>query len=142
MNRLYLTAEIGVTWRVDDVDPRVLPFDRGAFRQNRDAALFFEIVRVHRAFFDALIIAEGARLAEKLVNEGCFAMIDVRDDGDITQGHLKRAFWEVSIGSNAPPDSGAPLTQYVLRRNIRTDPKAASLRRPGKISEFFPARLI
>jgi hypothetical protein len=26
-------------------------------------------------------------LAEKLVNKGGFAMIDVRDDGDITQGH-------------------------------------------------------
>ena len=62
------------------------PFDRGALGQNGDAALLLEIVRIHRPFFNALVVAEGAGLAEQLVDEGGLAVVDVRDDGDIAQG--------------------------------------------------------
>ena len=94
---LNFATEIGMAGRIDDIDARFasFPFDLSAFRQNRDPAFFFEVVRIHRALFNALVVAESARLAEKLVNKGGFAMIDVRDDGDITQRHLKWAFWEV-----------------------------------------------
>ena len=41
---LDLTAEIGVAGRIDNVDPRIdalpMPFDAGAFRQNRDPTFF------------------------------------------------------------------------------------------------------
>ena len=38
-----------------------------------------------RAFFDALVIAEGAGLAEHGVDQGGLAMVDVGDDGDVSQ---------------------------------------------------------
>ena len=74
--------------RVDDVDVRAVPLDRGALGEDRDPALFLEVVRIHRALFDPLVFAEGARLAEELVDKGRLAVIDVRDDRDVTQVHL------------------------------------------------------
>jgi hypothetical protein len=72
---------------VDDVDPRAVPVDRGALGQNRDPALLLEVVGIHRPLLDALVLAEGARLAEELVDEGRLPMVDVRDDRDVTQIH-------------------------------------------------------
>jgi hypothetical protein len=81
----HFAAEIGVSGGVDDVDPGAFPFDRGALGQNGDAAFFFEVVRIHRALFDPLIVAESAGLAEQLVNQRGLAMVDVGDDRDIAQ---------------------------------------------------------
>ncbi len=105
---LDFAAEIGVSGRVDDIDPRgfeagigtarsrlylTVPFDAGALGQNRNPALFLKIVRIHRALFDALVFAEGARLTEQLVDQRGFAVIDVSDNGDIAKrargGHEK-----------------------------------------------------
>ena len=87
-NALHLAAEIGVAGRVDDIDAGVLPGDRGRLGHDRDAALFFEIVGIHHAFGDALILAERARLLEQTIDEGRLAVVDVGDDGDIAQLHL------------------------------------------------------
>ena len=89
---LDLGAEIGVAGRVDDVDVgdgagRVRPFDRGAFGEDGDPALLLEVVRIHRPLLDALVVAEGAGLAEQLVDEGRLAVVDVRDDRDVAQVH-------------------------------------------------------
>ena len=67
----------------------IIPFDAGALGEDRDATFFFQIIGIHRALFNALIIAKRPRLAEQLVNKGRFAMIDVRDDGHIAEAHLK-----------------------------------------------------
>ena len=40
---------------------------------------------MHRALFHALVVAEGAGLAEQLVDQGRLAVIDVRDDGDVAE---------------------------------------------------------
>ena len=60
----------------------------GALGEDGDPALFLEVVRIHRPLFDALVVAEGARLAEELVDEGRLAVIDVRDDRHVAQVHL------------------------------------------------------
>ena len=57
---LYLAAEVGVAGRVDDVDADVVPDDRGGFRQDRDAALTFEVVRIHHPFGRGFVVAERA----------------------------------------------------------------------------------
>ncbi len=57
-NALDLAAEIGVAGRVDDIDPGVLPDQRGGLGEDGDAALAFEIVRIERALGDALILAK------------------------------------------------------------------------------------
>ena len=90
---LHLAAEVRVAGRVDDVDVVGLvpalgrPFDAGRLGQDGDPAFLFEIVRIHRALFHALIVAEGAGLAEQLVDKRGLAMIDVGDDRHVAKGH-------------------------------------------------------
>ncbi len=44
---------------------------------------FFEISRIHHAFFNRLVLLKGAGLAQKVVNEGRFTMVDVGNDANI-----------------------------------------------------------
>src|SRR5690606_22347208 len=78
---------IGVPGRVDDVDLHALPVDGRVLRQDRDAPLALERVRVHDALLHRLVVAEDAGLAEHLVDEGRLAVIYVRDDRDVTNGN-------------------------------------------------------
>ncbi len=48
-------------------------------------ALLLEVVGIHRPLLDPLVVAERARLAEQLVDQGRLAMVDVRDDRDVTK---------------------------------------------------------
>ena len=84
---LDLGAEIGVAGRVDDVDVRSVPVDRGALGEDGDPALLLEVVRIHRPLLDALVVAEGAGLAEELVDKRRLAVIDVGDDRHVTEVH-------------------------------------------------------
>ena len=67
---------------------RAVPLDAGALGEDGDPALFLEVVRIHRPLLDALVVAEGARLAEELVDERRLAVIDVRDDRHVAQVHV------------------------------------------------------
>ena len=71
--------------RVDDVDVRALPFDRAVLREDRDAALALEVVRVHHPLLDMLVRGERARLREQLVDERRLAVVDVGDDRDVAK---------------------------------------------------------
>ena len=83
---LDLAAEVGVARGVNDVDVRAFVFDRAVLGENRDAAFFFDIAGVHDPLRHLLVRCEGAGLAQQLVNQRGFAMIDVRDDGDVANG--------------------------------------------------------
>ena len=84
---LDLAAEIGVARRVDDVDARALPDDRGRLGEDGDAALALEVVRVHGALGDLLVVAEGAALLQQAVDQRGLAVVDVRDDRDVADVH-------------------------------------------------------
>ena len=84
-NALDFATEIGVSRGIDDVDVIVAPVECSVLGQNRDPALALEIVAVHHALASVLARIERAGLAEQLVDKGRFAMINVRDDGDITE---------------------------------------------------------
>ena len=84
---LDLAAEIGVAGGVDDVHAGVFPKHRGRLGENGDAAFLFEIVRVHDALGDPLVVAEGAGLLEQTVDQRGLAVVDVGDDGDVAQFH-------------------------------------------------------
>ena len=73
--------------RVNNVDAHIFPDDGRGLRQNRDAALFFQLVGIHDALDDALIVAERAGLLQELVHQSGFAMVNVRDDRDIAEFH-------------------------------------------------------
>ena len=60
--------------------------------ENRDAAFFFQVVRVHHAFDDALIVAERAGLLQQAIDQGGLAVVDVGDNGDVAQFHGKSSF--------------------------------------------------
>jgi hypothetical protein len=51
-----------------------------------DAALFFEVVAVHHAFFEVLVCGEGAGLAQQFVDQRGLAVVDVGNDGDVAYG--------------------------------------------------------
>ena len=70
---------------VDDVDlDSVVPY-RGVLGEDRDAALSFEIARVHHPLGDAFVGAEGAALPQHGIDQGCLAMIHVGDDCEISE---------------------------------------------------------
>jgi hypothetical protein len=102
---LDLGAEVGVAGGVDDVDAEMLgrarrrPLDAGRLGEDGDPALLLQVVRIHRPFLDALVVAEGAGLAEQLVDQGRLAVIDVRDDRHVAEAHgVKLLEWEKGGG--------------------------------------------
>jgi hypothetical protein len=106
MTALDLTAEVGVSGRVDDVDrhaavrrTRAGVADGGVLREDRDALLALEVAGVHGAFGELMVLVEASLLLEHGVDQGRLAVVDVGDDCDIAQvganGHAKRV---LSVG--------------------------------------------
>ncbi len=71
--------------RIDNVDLDTVIADAGSLRENGDAALAFELVGIHHAFDVLLICAEKSALVQHGVHQRGFAVIDVRNDGDIAR---------------------------------------------------------
>ena len=92
---LHLAAEVGVARGVDDVDLDVLVLDGDVLGEDGDATLALLVVGIQDAVLDLLVCAEGVRRAEKLVNEGGLAVVDVRDDGDVAEVLLTHGFLSV-----------------------------------------------
>ena len=82
-NAFHLSAEIGMARGIDDIDAQIAMKNGGAFGKNGDAAFAFEVIAVHRAFDDLLVVAESAGLPQHRVYERRFPMVDMGDDGDI-----------------------------------------------------------
>ena len=82
-NALHFAAEIGVAGSVDDVDVVILVLERGVLGLDRDAFFALEVHRVHDALDHGLVGAERAGLAQELVDQRGFAMVNVGDDGDV-----------------------------------------------------------
>jgi hypothetical protein len=76
-----------VTGRVDDVDAGVLPLHRRRLGQDGDAALALQVVGIHGALGDLLVLAEGAGLLQQAIDQGGLAVVDVGDDGDVAKVH-------------------------------------------------------
>jgi hypothetical protein len=79
------TTEVGVPWGINDVDTVVIPFNRGVFREDGNPTLFLQIVGVHHAFLGFGTRIKRTGLLQQLINQGSFTMVNVRDDGDVTQ---------------------------------------------------------
>ncbi len=70
--------------RIDDVDVRAFPAHGTVFCQDGNAALALNRIVVHHGVHDFLVVGEGTGLTQQLVNHGGFAMVNVGDDGDVT----------------------------------------------------------
>ena len=73
-----------MAWRVDEVDLRSLPLDGDVLREDRDTAFLLEIVGVEDPFAGELAGSKLSALAKQAVDEGRLAVVDVGEDGDIT----------------------------------------------------------
>ena len=82
---LDLSAEICVPGGVDDVYLDVLVVDGGVFREDRDAAFALDVPRVHDAGHSLLVLAVDPALLQHLVDQRSLSVVDVGDDGDISQ---------------------------------------------------------
>ena len=82
---LDLAAEVRMAGRIDDVDLHIAVMDRGVLRHDRDAAFAFEIHRIHHPIGNLLVSAKNSALAQHAIDQSGFAVIDVRDDGDVAQ---------------------------------------------------------
>jgi len=78
-------AEIGMSRRIDDIDFDAPVFHGRVFCRDRDAALLFQGHRVHHAVFHRLIGAEDAGLLEHGVEQRGLAVVNMRNDGNISQ---------------------------------------------------------
>ncbi len=65
---LDLSAEIGVSGRIDDVDMGVAVLDRAVLGNDGDAALALDVVAVHDPLGDVLMRGKGPCLAQELVD--------------------------------------------------------------------------
>jgi hypothetical protein len=99
--------------RVDDIDAHLMflgaPYDRGAFCEDRDATLALQLVRVERPLGDLLVGAKGSRLAQQLVDQRRFAVVDMRDNRNVADIHAHQAQTELipCPGSSRAPTSSA-----------------------------------
>ena len=89
-NAFHLAAEIAVAGSVDDIDLGVAVVHADIFREDGDAAFAFEFVAVEEAGVHFLVFAEELGLADDLVDERGLAVVDVRDDGDVSDVLHKR----------------------------------------------------
>ena len=81
---LDLTAKVGVARGVDDIDFVIFVDYRHIFREDRDTTFALQIVIVEdkvAALF--LVVSEQVTSQNHLVDQRCFAVVDVRDDCDI-----------------------------------------------------------
>jgi hypothetical protein len=81
---LDLAAEIRMAGGIDDIDARAVPDDRGILGHDRDAAFALERERIHYAIGHLLVGAEDSGLTQERIDQRGFAVIDVRNDCEIT----------------------------------------------------------
>ena len=79
-----LAAEIRVPRCIHDVDLHPAPAHGRILGQDRDAPLPLQGIGVHDPFFHLLVGPEGSGLPEHLIHQGGLAVIDVGDDGQVT----------------------------------------------------------
>src|SRR5207244_3201320 len=87
-----------------DVHLRVTDLNCRVLGEDRDALLALEIHRVHDSLRHFLIGAERTGLPEQGVDECRFAVVDVRDDRDVSQIVAARTGW--SAGRHATHSNG------------------------------------
>jgi len=80
--------------------------DGGVLRENGDALLALQVVAVHHAVVEVLMGRESTRLLQHGVDEGRLAVVDVGDDGDVTnvvaRGHTAAL---LPVGGGGAPSS-------------------------------------
>ena len=88
-------AEIGVAGRIDDVDLDSAIPDRRRLGQDRDALLAFQGVGIHDQLAHVLVGGEDVGLLQEGIDQRGLAVIDVGNDGHVSQIMAARHLWVV-----------------------------------------------
>ena len=87
----------------------------GVLRQNGDAALALEIGVVERPLRYALVGAKRPALVQQRVDQRGFAVVDMRDDGDVTYEGIGNRHPIKYTGPPRLPRLTAPVGELVAR---------------------------
>ena len=71
--------------RIDNVDSVVIPLNGGILRQDSNSTLPLLIIGVHDPLGTLTLAIERSRLLQQTVDQGRFAVINVRDNRDIAK---------------------------------------------------------
>ena len=82
---LYLTAKVGVARRVHNVDFGIFIGNGGVFGQDRNPPFPLQVAGVHHPLHYGLVVSVHAALLEHGVHQGGFAVVNVGNNGDISQ---------------------------------------------------------
>ena len=82
-NTFYFTTKVSVPWGVYDIDAMVVVINRGVLRKNGNPLFSFEVVGVHYTLSNLFVCTKGTTLAQHLVYECRFTMVNVRNNSDI-----------------------------------------------------------
>ncbi|MNT08147.1 hypothetical protein D3C72_1428790 [compost metagenome] len=74
-----------MSWGIHDVDAVVFPINGGVFCEDGNPTLFLQIVGVHYAFGGFYTLSESTGLLQQLINQGGLTMVNVGNNGDVTQ---------------------------------------------------------
>ena len=77
---LHFAAKVAMPGSIHDIDFRVMKKKCSIFRENSDAALAFQVVRIHHALDDGFVGTKNSALLEHGINERSLAVVHVRDD--------------------------------------------------------------
>ena len=125
--------------------------DGGVLRQDRDAALALELVRVHHALGDPLVGAEDAALVQQRVDQRRLAVVDVGDDGDVAPSGLAiscgltgskashQYTGECQFTSNSYPPGATSRRPWLVKK--RLDGESTLAPRNCRVRTFSPVSL-
>ena len=88
-NTLHFAAEVSVAGGVDDIDLVVLVVDGSVLGQNGDAAFTLQVAGVHNTVLGCLVFTVDTALLQQLINQGGFTMVNVGNNGNITDIFLR-----------------------------------------------------
>ena len=88
-NTLHLAAEVSVARGIHNVDLVVFIVHGGVLGQNGDAALTLQIAGVHDPLHSGLILPVNAALLQHFVNQGRLAVVNVGNNGNISDFFLR-----------------------------------------------------
>ena len=98
---LHLAAEVGVPGGIDDVDFDTLVMNSGILGKNGDAPLPFQRAGIHDARHGFLVVPVDTSLLEQSVHQRGFAVVNVGDNGYISQIVSDHCFLHSHLLKNA-----------------------------------------
>ena len=144
---LHLAAKIRMARSVHDVDLHLHLI--GGIRhnhsrilgQNCDAALALQIIGVHHALDDLLILTKHARLPQQPVHQRGLAMVNVGNDRNIAKIHAKHFHSLVPYKTKTPTRAGVSniaecITLHRDKLRIKGNYSKQSKRNPNSKSNF------